>query len=174
MPRRTSKVFRNLFELLQFISKSVLPTTICYWGHNLDLIRRGLTNDRTYTSVPLCNSNELSSNIDVINTAVHNREAVCKIHQQVQGSVFRNKFETVRFISKNILPTQHCYWGYDLDDIRATPNTTEVSNAIVDSRLLRKLRYLESKVQIALVRNIMKETYFIHSKKWQNFLICHV
>ncbi|CAG2231357.1 unnamed protein product [Mytilus edulis] len=173
-PRKTKEMFGNLFEFLKFISKSVIPTNKCYWGQNLDHIRSGLTTGRTYTNVPVCKSNEISYMINVINTAVHNQDTICKIHRQVQGSVFRNKFQTVRFIADNVLPTQHCYWGYDLDDIRATPNSTEVSNANVDSGLLSILHNLESVGQIDLARNVMEGMFSIHSTKWQNFLLCHV
>ncbi|XP_052071216.1 uncharacterized protein LOC127709650 [Mytilus californianus] len=174
MPVRTNKMFGNLFDLLKFISKSVLPAKSCYWGQNLDQIRRGITTVHNYISVPICSSNELSLIGNAMKTAVHNHEAVCKIHRQVQGSVFRNKFQTVRFIAENLLPTEHCYWGYDLDNIRGTPNTTEVSNAKVDSSLLSTLRNLESVGQIVLARNMMEGMYSIHSTKWQNFLLCHV
>ncbi|VDI70314.1 Hypothetical predicted protein [Mytilus galloprovincialis] len=173
-PMRTNKMFGNLFKLLTFISKSVLRTNNCYWGQNLEQIRRGLTTDHTYTRVPVCSSNEISVINNVIKAAVHNQEAICKIHRQVQGSVFRDKFQTVRFIADNILPTQQCYWGYDLDDIRGTPNTTEIRNAKVDSSLLSTLYNLESVGQIALARNMMEGMYSIHSTKWQNFLLCHV
>lgn len=60
-PTITNKMFGNLFELLEFISKSVLPTHKCYWGQNLDQIRSGLTTDRTYTSVPVCSTNVVMS-----------------------------------------------------------------------------------------------------------------
>lgn len=174
MPVRTKKMFSNLFDLLKFISKSVLPTNSCYWGQNLDQIRRGLTTVHNYMNVPVCRSNELSLIGNAIKTAVHNHEAICKIHRQVRGSVFRNKYQTVRFIADNLLPTEHCYWGYDLDDIRGTPNTTEVSNAKVDSSLLSTLHNLESVGQIVLARNMMEGMYAIHSTKWQDFLLCHV
>ncbi|XP_063447745.1 uncharacterized protein LOC134727298 [Mytilus trossulus] len=174
MPVITKKMFSNLFDLLKFISKYVLPTKSCYWGQNLDQIRRGLTTVHNYMSVPVCSSNELSLMSNAIKTAIHNHEAVCKIYRQVRGSVFRNKYQTVRFIADNLLPTEHCYWGYDLDDIRGTPNTTEVSNAKVDSSLLSTLHNLNSVGQIVLARNMMEGMYSIHSTKWQDFLLCHV
>lgn len=176
-PVMTRKIFHTLYDILKFISKSVLPKRSCYWGNNLDNIRNGTTSDRNYIMAPVCNSPELAPLVTKMKAGIHHKDILCKIDRQVHGNVFRIKFHTIRFIADYILPSEDCYWGYDLNTIRTivtTRGVVEVARGKVDSGFYKTMRALEAGAPISLVRNIMDRQYHIENQHWQTFMLCHI
>jgi hypothetical protein len=108
---------------------------------------------------------------------IQHKDILCKIDRQVHGNVFRTKFNTIRFIADYILPSEDCYWGYDLNTIRTIVSTRDIGEVVrgkVDSGFYKTMRALEAGAPISLVRNTMDRQYHIENQHWQTFILCRI
>ncbi|VDI25953.1 Hypothetical predicted protein [Mytilus galloprovincialis] len=181
-PKLTKQMYSNLFDLLKFISKSVLPNRNCYWGHDLNLIRKGVTTVHNYIKSSICDSQEIEYLTNEIRNGVKTNIPVCRIARQVTGTIFRSRFTVIRYIADHILPNKDCYWGYDLssirgtsDEVRGTPDVNEINNAKIDAAFITTMKNLKtSNVPMSLIKPILKGQFGILTSKWQTFILYHI
>lgn len=171
-------LFSNLFELLRYIAKDILPKTDCYWGHDLKLLRSGKRRQHNYLNSPICPSPEIKETVQVIESGVKNITNSCLIFRQVKGSIFRSKYLVLRFIAEHIIPTSNCYWGYNLQTIRQNPNPVELEMVKISSRLFTVLKIFSiARITPAIVkyaRSYLCSSSLICDVNWQSFLLCSV
>lgn len=168
--------FSNLYELLRYISKDVLPDTDCYWGHNLALVRSGETTVKNYLNSTICLSSEIQAEVDIIKESVKKGTVPCLIYSQVRGNEFRSKYLVLRFIAEHIIPQSNCYWGFDLQTLRNNPNASEIEKSKVSSSMFTVLNIFQySNITHAVVqkaRTFMCSDSLICNPSWQSFILC--
>ncbi|XP_062618545.1 uncharacterized protein LOC134280133 isoform X2 [Saccostrea cucullata] len=171
-------LFSNLFELLRYIAKDILPNTDCYWGHDLKLLRSGKRKQYNYLNSPICPSPEIKETVQVIESGVKNITNPCLIFRQVKGSVFRSKYLVLRFIAEHIIPTSNCYWGYNLQTIRQNPNPVELEMVKISSRLFTMLKIFSiaklTSDTVKYARSYLCSSSLICGVNWQSFVLCSV
>ncbi|XP_062618546.1 uncharacterized protein LOC134280134 [Saccostrea cucullata] len=171
-------LFSNLFELLRYIAKDILPKTDCYWGHDLKLLRSGKRRQYNYLNSPICPSPEIKETIQVIESGVKNITNLCLIFRQVKGNIFRSKYLVLRFIAEHIIPTSNCYWGYNLQTIRQNPNPVELEMVKISSGLFTVLKIFSiASITPAIVKNarsFLCSSSLICDVNWQSFVMCSV
>ncbi|CAC5378499.1 unnamed protein product [Mytilus coruscus] len=173
-PKLTKQMYSTLFDLLKFISKSVLPNRNCYWGHDLNLIRKGVTTVHNYIKSFICDSQEIVFLTNKIRNGVKTNIPVCRIARQVTGTIFRSRFTVIRYIADHILPNKDCYWGYDLSSIRGKPDEAEINNAKVDAAFLTTMKNLKaSNVPMSLVKPILKDDIITKANLVQQCIKAH-
>lgn len=168
--------FPNLFDLLRHISIKVVPTTDCYWGYNLSLIRMGTITRNNYIHSALCQSSEMSYMDRVIREKIALGINPRVIFESVKGFEFRNKYLLVRFIADYILPESKCYWGYDLESARKGRNERELETAEISRGLFTFMKTWTniSHQGIGRMKTILCSVFLVCNTEWQNLLLCSV
>ncbi|XP_061175555.1 uncharacterized protein LOC133184482 [Saccostrea echinata] len=171
-------VFSNLFDLLRYIAKDILPKTDCYWGHDLKLIRSGKRRQYNYLNSPVCPSSEIQETIKIIESGVKNITNPCLIYRHVKGNIFRSKYLVLRYIAEHIIPTSNCYWGYNLQTIRLNPNPIELEMVKISSTLFTMLKVFSivkiTEATVQRARAYMCSKSLICGENWQPFILCSV
>lgn len=168
--------FPNLFDLLKHISFKVIPTTDCYWGYNLRLIRLGTVTRNNYLHSALCQSSEMSDMNRFIRKNVTLGIDPKDIFESVKGFEFRNKYLLVRFIADHILPESKCYWGYDLESARKGRNETELETAVISRGLFTLMKTWTNKSHqgVGKLKKILCSYFHVCNTEWQTLLMCSV
>lgn len=168
--------FPNLFDLLRHISIKVVPTTDCYWGYNLSLIRLGTITRNNYIHSALCQSSEMSYMDRFIREKIALGINPRVIFESVKGFEFRNKYLLVRFIADYILPESKCYWGYDLESARKGRNERELETAEISRGLFTFMKTWTniSHQGIGRMKTILCSVFLVCNTEWQNLLLCSV
>lgn len=166
--------FPNLFDLLKHISIKLVPTTDCYWGYNLRLIRLGTVTRNNFLHSALCQSSEMSDMDRFIREKIALGINPREIFERVKGFEFRNKYLLVRFIADHILPESKCYWGYDLESARKSRNERELETAKISRGLFTFMKTWTNKSPqgVEELKNILCSVFLVCNTEWQTLLMC--
>lgn len=174
----SQEYFPNLFKLLRYISFKVLPTEVCYWGYNLDLIRNGTITEDNYLHSALCQSSEIRDIEGIIRKSISKKINPTEIFENIKGYEFRNKYLLIKFIADHILQESKCYWGYDLESARNSPNEKRIQTAKISLSMFSLLKFLSKKdkgqVDLKKLKEILCSIYLICNVEWQTLLLCSV
>lgn len=166
--------FPNLFDLLKHISIKLVPTTDCYWGYNLRLIRLGTVTRNNFLHSALCQSSEMSDMDRFIREKIALGINPREIFERVKGFEFRNKYLLVRFIADHILPESKCYWGYDLESARKSRNERELETAKISRGLFTFMKTWTNKSPqgVEELKTILCSVFLVCNTEWQTLLMC--
>lgn len=165
----TTKLIPSEFALLTFIADKVIPNKNCYWGYNLDRIRKGAIIHSNYRSVPLCNSPELSSIKDTFLSLTNQNISPERILARIQHKRFSSSYQKLKYLSDVVLPTKDCYWGYPLALIRKNRlSALEVENAKPSEALFMSLKLVPENFQATAMCSSSK----ICNSSWQAYVKC--
>lgn len=177
-PKFMTNTFSTLWDIVVFIAEQVLPSRSCYWGYNLSKIRAGSITKFNYNQASICNSTEIKTDVEKIQLGVSKGFAPCKIFRQVEGPVFRSRYNVIKFLADHVLETSSCYWGFDLANVRNKQSeVTEVDTALVNSGLFQTIDYFRVSTigagEISTARNILCQVHAVCTSSWQTFILCH-
>ena len=181
-PEFIGDTFSDLWDLLLFIAKKVLPETDCYHGYNLGFIRAGIMTKDNYEQHDLCYSEDIKTDVTMITEGVYSGRAPCRMFQDVQSAGFRSRYSVIKYIADHILSDSRCYWGYDLESVRKDVSDVhdlrEIDTADINRQLFSTLYYIRDSYDgsmeemLELGRKALCNDYHVCSTTWQTFIMC--
>lgn len=165
----TAKLIPSEFALLKFIADKVSKNKNCYWGYDLDGIRKGSITQSNYRSIPLCNSPELSGIEETFLSITNQNMSPERILTRIQHERFPSNYHKLKYLSDFVLPAKDCYWGYPLALIRKNKlSESELKNAKPSTALFMSLKLVPDNFQTTAMCSTAK----ICNASWQAYVKC--